>query len=465
VRWSNFCERMLAQASRRGAALRSSLISLKQSQSSSHSFLLHPIARRYHSLLIGTGIIHLSLHHSLSPFNSHNLSSCDSPSTAISPPKPLPQLSLPKEEISSFWNTLKNSLRWFLDLLRLIKRLTLVSAYLTPTILTSPILLVGSSTLDAKWWQLVRYSIFACGPCLTKFAQWAATRPDIFPTRFCKELELLQAKSFEHSWEETVRIFDEIYGPQWSDILTLNQVSISGSGLVAQVYHGYLLTPQDKKSETIQQQRRQEVAVKILHPRVRSAMAEDLHLLCFLAQSIEVTVSALTHWYHALPLPLSSDHQHTSTEVNKASFLDTTISLRDIVREFDAFMSPQLDLRNEVLAMKRFKRNFQESSWKSQVEFAEPVPFPLPVLKNATDRSVTLRGTEDECQGYSSDILLETYLEGIPMAEYLTKRSLLLTDEKDEPRQRKFDKAVAALGLDLILKMVSSLIDHLPVPY
>jgi hypothetical protein len=456
----------LAQVCRRGSTV--SLSSLRHSQSSYS--LLSPLARRYHSLLIGTGILHFSINqHSSSSSSWFPISSCETTSALIGTPNPSPQLTLPQEEISSFWNTLKKSFQWFLDFLRLLKRLTIFSAYLTPTILTSPILLLGSSSLDAKWWQLVRYSIFACGPCLTKFAQWAATRPDIFPTRFCKELELLQSKSYEHSWEETVRIFEEIYGPQWSELLSLDQVSISGSGLVAQVYHGRLLTRpsvnKEGKERTSQGQRLahindngesqgQEVAVKILHPRVRSAMREDLHLLSFLAHSIESTVSTLTYWYHLLNSTTATEEPH---EVNKASFLDTTISLRDIVREFDSFMSPQLDLRNEVIAMKRFKRNFQESSWKSRVEFAEPVQFPLPVLKNASDSSMVFEATEEECNGFSSEILLETYLEGVPMAEYLTNRSRLLSHEKEEPRQRKFDKAVAALGLDLILKMVHSL--------
>jgi hypothetical protein len=423
--------------------------------------------RSTHTLLMGAAAGFLT---------SHALShSQPIPCESIAPihsSVPQPVITLPKREhekkiSSSLWSYLQASLQWFQNLFQLLKRLTFLSLYFTPTLLTSPVLLLNSSSLELKWWQLVRFSIFSCGPCLTKFAQWAATRPDIFPTRFCKELELLQAKSYEHSWEETVRIFNEIYGPQWSEVLTLDHQSTSGSGLVAQVYHGYLV---DHKT-TSSPPRRHEVAVKILHPSVRNAMKEDLQLLSFLAQSLETSVSYLTYWYYSIPFlhPTLEDHHSSCSsssdppsekaknppkEVNRASFLDTTISLMDIVREFDSFMTPQLDLRNEVIAMRRFRRNFREGYWKSHVEFAEAIEFPLPILQNASQDSIVFDGDSDVCDKYSSEILLETYLEGIPMAQYLTERSQLREDQKLQSQQRKFDKDVAGLGLDVILKMV-----------
>jgi predicted unusual protein kinase regulating ubiquinone biosynthesis (AarF/ABC1/UbiB family) len=411
---------------------------------------------------------------------SRDQPSCETLATIPLVPQPviiLPKKPTQEKVSSSLWSYFQSSYDWFLNLFQLLKRLTFFSLYFTPTVLTSPILLISSPSLELKWWQLVRWSIFSCGPCLTKFSQWAATRPDIFPTRFCKELELLQAKSYEHSWDETVQIFNEIYGPQWSEVLALDRESTSGSGLVAQVYHGYLVSQKNSslgknKDKDLSQQRRHEVAVKILHPHVRDAMKEDLRLLSFLAQSLETSVSYLTYWYYSIPFlhpalaSASVDPSNAAAEVNRASFLDTTISLMDIVREFDSFMTPQLDLRNEVIAMRRFHRNFREGYWKSHVDFAEPIEFPLPILQNASRESIVFDGDSDVYQKYSSEILLETFLEGIPMAQYLTERSQMRNDEKLQSQQRKFDKDIAGLGLDIILKMVSTtLLPPFPLPF
>lgn len=346
---------------------------------------------------------------------------------------------------SIIWNFFKKTTEWLINIWKIIKRMTLLSCYLTPTIISSPVLMIGSSNIDKQWWNLVRYCIFSCGPCITKFAQWAATRPDIFPVKLCKELELLQAHSFQHSWDETVRIFNEVYGPEWSNVLTLDHDSISGSGLVAQVYHGYL------KTDDINNPKR-EVAVKILHPNVRYDMKEDLLLINFLAQTIEVSVSYLTYWYYNLPFLHSTN---SNVEENRASFLDTTISLQDIVNEFESFMTPQLDLRNEVIAMQRFQQNFQDKKWKDRIEFAKPIEFPLKVL-NSTNTMDDRMNKYNVSENYSSDILLETYLDGLSMTDYLTNRKIRKNNnEIDSEEIVAYDREIAALGLDLILKMVS----------
>ena len=76
------------------------------------------------------------------------------------------------------------------------------------------------------------------GPCLIKFAQWIATRPDIFPMTLCQELSHMQNKvltkvDYAHAEHALIQAF----GNDWNKSLTLDKNSYLGSGCVAQVLH------------------------------------------------------------------------------------------------------------------------------------------------------------------------------------------------------------------------------------
>ena len=43
------------------------------------------------------------------------------------------------------------------------------------------------------WWRLALAAVAASGPAAVKFAQWAATRRDIFPDDMCRRLSALLA--------------------------------------------------------------------------------------------------------------------------------------------------------------------------------------------------------------------------------------------------------------------------------
>ena len=323
----------------------------------------------------------------------------------------------PSDNDSAAWKAVKRAVKWLADFITLLTRLGLLGLYFTPTVITAPVLLTNSETLEKGWWELLRYAIFASGPCLTKFAQWAATRPDIFNTKLCKELEFLQAQSYKHSWAATDRLLQEVYGKNWTTRLQLDKDFVTGSGLVAQVYHGYVLNEQQRPVR--------EVAVKVLHPGVKAAMLADLSLLHYIATCTEDLAMLISWLWRG---GASGDHDF----INRESILETTISLSDSVEEFSALMQAQLDLQREGEAMVRFKKNFSGGKWADKVVFAEPVHLP----------------GERSSSPYRQDVLVETFQRGQPMAEFLRKR---------DPSERSIrDRDLARLGLDIMLKMVST---------
>jgi hypothetical protein len=420
---------------------------------------------------------------------------------------------IPSAETVSISQRISQIIEWFQNLIKFLTRLTSVTIYFTPALLTSPLLLLQSSSLEATWWELLRYGIYCSGPCLTKLSQWIATRPDIFPQRFCKELEMLQTQTHEHSWGETVKILNKIYGPNWNQYLIIDHSGenggggvVTGSGLMGQVYHGYLHSNNPQQHDI-------EIALKVLHPGVPEAIQADLKLMGFLVHSLETSMEWLTSFYSAVTSPFSSS---TPQEYNSASIFDTTISLSDAYNEFSQLMSSQINLRHEAQSMIRFKQNFSKRKWQNRVKFAEPIDllyflqtgsyYPpdhpsSPTPMRPLEFPLSYNGAED-----GGGVLIQTFEHGIPMATYLTEtkrekesqyKDLKPIKTNKQPHHRHFptingmplsfhqvqesnyttsasssgqdshphsvihekhtsrDKEIAALGLDLLLKMVS----------
>jgi hypothetical protein len=59
----------------------------------------------------------------------------------------------------------------------------------TPAVAAAPLLIFGDES-SSVWWNIMRNSIRRSGPCTTKFAQWLATRPDLFPLSLCENLQV-----------------------------------------------------------------------------------------------------------------------------------------------------------------------------------------------------------------------------------------------------------------------------------
>jgi aarF domain-containing kinase len=60
-----------------------------------------------------------------------------------------------------------------------------------PAALLSPVC-VGLGWRRRDWLLLVRWTLERAGPAFIKWGQWAATRPDMFPTDLCDVLTSLQ---------------------------------------------------------------------------------------------------------------------------------------------------------------------------------------------------------------------------------------------------------------------------------
>lgn len=56
--------------------------------------------------------------------------------------------------------------------LKIFFRTLLLMFYFSPTLVTSPVLLVKNEKLNNIWWNCLQYSIRSSGPCSIKLAQW-----------------------------------------------------------------------------------------------------------------------------------------------------------------------------------------------------------------------------------------------------------------------------------------------------
>ena len=243
----------------------------------------------------------------------------------------------------------------------IITRSTYLAMLFTPSVITSPVLLVGYDWkhLRSIWWDLLRFTIRVSGPCNTKLCQWIATRPDLFPLEMVQELSLLQTRAYKHSWVESARALKEGLGDNWGDRLDLSSKSpVLGSGCIASVYLGSL---RDSK---------QEVAVKIIHPGVRDTIDADIMIMKFVAFLLEM-------------LPGMA-----------------TLSILESVDEFEKLMIRQVNLSIEAKNLKTLHTNFQTDNVTNTC-------FPRPI-----DSLVT------------KNILVEDFQAGMLMSDLLEMPSL-----------------------------------------
>ena len=205
------------------------------------------------------------------------------------------------------WRTaLRRSLRWAERRARalwmLLKRSLYLFCVLAPAAATAPALLLGHERLSVAWWAFFRDCIRWSGPCATKFAQWIATRPDLFPLAMCQHLEDLQSKVFYHTWADTEAALARALGPDWSTKVAIDWAPaatvvggsegsasssakgserrpvVLGSGCIAQVIRGRALTG-DSGGGGGGGGREDAVAIKIVHPGVRDSIDADVAIL------------------------------------------------------------------------------------------------------------------------------------------------------------------------------------------
>lgn len=113
-----------------------------------------------------------------------------------------------------------------------------------PVVLTAPVILFGSKVSDsdtettgALWWyRLLIHSMERAGATFIKLGQWAASRTDIFPHKFCVEMSKLHSSVQKHPLSITIDAIEEAFkGQKFEDIFEEFEKEPLGIGAIAQV--------------------------------------------------------------------------------------------------------------------------------------------------------------------------------------------------------------------------------------
>lgn len=283
-------------------------------------------------------------------------------------------------------------------------------------------------------------AVFAdMGGSYVKLGQWCATRSDVFPREVCDSLELLYDKAHPHSWEDTKKMLKD------ANLLDafeeIDEIPVS-SGTIAQVHKAKLkvgvllrdkdlvnvlaqssatsriddaddgellgmskqkvnnnnnnltsssssssstVNNQDNDSNPQQQQQNQTsiaVAVKVMHPRIRNIILEDMQALRWATQLFNMIIPSGSY-----------------------------LGLTQAVEEFTALLYSQLDMVREAENLNEFRFNFRLS---------DRTVFPRPFLSLTTP-----------------DVLVETFEYGIALNSKYVDALTGVADGTDDIAQRK----------------------------
>lgn len=242
--------------------------------------------------------------------------------------------------------------------LRMLWRIVSLAFLYSPLVLGVPFALALGwllPGLEDALWTYALHAVHRSGPAYIKLAQWASSRNDLFPVKFCETFSKLHDQVFPHSWQLTEQVLSREMGPDWAQRLEL-EPQVIGSGCIAQVYRGKVVVdPASRKAV--------DVAVKVIHPGVEALVTVDIDIIRTAAQLLSM-VPALK-W----------------------------LSLPDVVEDFALQMFWQLDLRQEARNLARLKRNFAKD---------EAIVIPEPFLALCT-----------------RELLIETFQPGVPIASFI----------------------------------------------
>ena len=308
---------------------------------------------------------------------------------------------------------LSRKMQWYLRALFRVAHLTSIAAPVAIALPFASFFGQHFPELQDRSWNLVTSALERGGPVFIKLAQWAATREDLFPAALTAKFCRLQDRTTLHAWKHTEERLDAEL-PGWRDWLVLQKEPV-GSGCIAQVYRGTLRRKTGKRvkqdsgtlevlgkageevggggmfarlfetandsanvrtkgDEVLNECAGKEhtstedldVAVKVLHPGVVENVALDMELLCSFVRIVERMVPRMQY-----------------------------LSVGDLIREFEKILILQLDMRVEAANLERLRANFLLDP-----ELNKEVTFPEP-------------------HEASSGVLVETFIDGLPVREFL----------------------------------------------
>jgi hypothetical protein len=324
-------------------------------------------------------------------------------------------------------------------------------------------------SLENITWNYFTFAIQSLGPCFIKLAQWASTRPDLFPLSLISNLESLQDRvKFVQSREMIERTLTEAFhddngNENWrKSLVSIDYDRPLGTGSVAQVFRGTLrrelptnISSKGSVSSHVTSYETIPVAIKMIHPHVEKLIMTDMALLEIFADfldrfpSLEILsigkfISLILYYFGSFVdvvcLFFSFSFSFFFFFFSSFFFFFSFPYLGETCREFSVVMKQQLDLRYEANHLLKFNDNFEnDNHWA-----IFPKPIPGFVRRN---------------------ILVETLMNGFPINTFMK-----LPDEKDgalvDPSVRKTlgiaSKAsikdlklkLSDLGCRLIIKMI-----------
>ncbi|MBI3026717.1 AarF/ABC1/UbiB kinase family protein [Candidatus Woesearchaeota archaeon] len=166
---------------------------------------------------------------------------------------------------------------------------------------------------------MLRKTLEELGPTFIKFGQILSVRPDLIPKEYSKELEKLQDKVPEFSFNEVKSVIEKELGKSIENLFLHFEKKPIASASISQV-HKAMLKNGDK------------VAVKVQRPDVKRMMETDIEIMFYFANLLERHIEKIRMFKPA-----------------------------KIVNEFREWTERELDFRLEARNAKRFYQNFKGS--------------------------------------------------------------------------------------------------------
>lgn len=157
------------------------------------------------------------------------------------------------------------------------------------------------------------------GPIFIKLGQALSTRADLFPDDFTKQLARLQDNVAPFPPELSHEMIEKAFNASPHTLFQHFEKTPLASASIAQVHRAILKNGDD-------------VIVKILRPKIKSAIKRDLHVM--------YTIASLIERYYA------QSHRFKPTE---------------IIQEFEHTLMDELDLMREAANASQLRRNFDNS--------------------------------------------------------------------------------------------------------